>query len=245
MTAWWCAATPSASFRLARLCAGGCNAVGPCLARCPSGVKYGYFRGVVRFRRAGRGCAHAADRRLSAWRRSPRALHHRRDRRWADRRSWSGLSLPLARWTGGGEGHLPHLHVLAIPGARRGRRAGPGAEKQAIAYVNDVGLLSEEVDPQSGKLLGNYPQAFGHIELVNAAWAISQAEQAVRASAAVHGSPVKAIAVFPGQASKLDLRNVTEPGLEHSDLATSACRPGASRPRPASASGRSLRGECA
>lgn len=117
--------------------------------------------------------------------------------------------------------------------------------EQAIAYINDVGLLSEEVDPQSGKLLGNYPQAFGHIELVNAAWAISQPEQAVRASAAVHRSPVKAIAVFPGQASKLHLRNVTEPGLEHSDLATSACRPGASRPRPASAFGRSLRGECA
>jgi hypothetical protein len=29
----------------------------------------------------------------------------------------------------------------------------------------------------SGELLGNYPQAFSHIGLVNAAWAISQAEQ--------------------------------------------------------------------
>ena len=75
-----------------------------------------------------------------------------------------------------------------------------------------MGLLSEEVDPQSGELLGNYPQAFGHIELVNAPWAISQAEQAVRASAAVDGSPVKAIAVFPGQASKLHLRNVHRAG---------------------------------
>jgi GH15 family glucan-1,4-alpha-glucosidase len=55
--------------------------------------------------------------------------------------------------------------------------------EQAVAYANDVGLLSEEVAPRSGELLGNYPQAFSHIGLVNAAWAISQAELA----AAVEG----------------------------------------------------------
>jgi len=49
--------------------------------------------------------------------------------------------------------------------------------EQAVAYANDVGLLAEEVDPESGELLGNYPQAFSHIGLVNAAWAISQAEE--------------------------------------------------------------------
>jgi len=49
--------------------------------------------------------------------------------------------------------------------------------ESAIAYANDVGLLAEEVDPASGDLLGNYPQAFSHIGLVNAAWAIFQAEQ--------------------------------------------------------------------
>ena len=48
--------------------------------------------------------------------------------------------------------------------------------EQAIAYANDVGLLAEEVDPASKELLGNFPQAFSHIGLVNAAWAISQAE---------------------------------------------------------------------
>jgi GH15 family glucan-1,4-alpha-glucosidase len=47
----------------------------------------------------------------------------------------------------------------------------------AIAFVNDVGLLAEEVDGDSGELLGNFPQAFSHIGLVNAAWAISQAER--------------------------------------------------------------------
>jgi GH15 family glucan-1,4-alpha-glucosidase len=48
--------------------------------------------------------------------------------------------------------------------------------EQAIAYANDVGLLAEEVDPATNELLGNFPQAFSHIGLVNAAWAISQAE---------------------------------------------------------------------
>ncbi|PTL75789.1 glycoside hydrolase family 15 protein [Vitiosangium sp. GDMCC 1.1324] len=48
---------------------------------------------------------------------------------------------------------------------------------QAVEYVNDVGLLSEEVEPESGELLGNYPQAFSHIGMVNAAWAITQAEE--------------------------------------------------------------------
>jgi GH15 family glucan-1,4-alpha-glucosidase len=49
--------------------------------------------------------------------------------------------------------------------------------ERTIAYANDVGLLSEEVDPASGGLLGNFPQAFSHIGLVNAAWAISQADE--------------------------------------------------------------------
>ena len=46
---------------------------------------------------------------------------------------------------------------------------------RAASYVNDLGLLAEEVD-ERGELLGNFPQAFSHIGLVNAAWAISEAE---------------------------------------------------------------------
>ena len=49
--------------------------------------------------------------------------------------------------------------------------------ERAIAAVSDVGLLAEEVDPHDGQMIGNFPQAFSHIGLVNAAWAITQAQQ--------------------------------------------------------------------
>ena len=48
--------------------------------------------------------------------------------------------------------------------------------ERAVAHVNDVGLLAEEVDSATGELLGNFPQAFSHIGLVNAAWAIAERE---------------------------------------------------------------------
>jgi len=44
---------------------------------------------------------------------------------------------------------------------------------RASAYANDLGLLSEEADPATGKQLGNVPQAFSHVGLVNAAWRIA------------------------------------------------------------------------
>jgi GH15 family glucan-1,4-alpha-glucosidase len=49
--------------------------------------------------------------------------------------------------------------------------------ERAVAYVNDVGLLAEEVDGLTGELLGNFPQAFSHVGLVNAAWAITEASR--------------------------------------------------------------------
>jgi alpha,alpha-trehalase len=49
--------------------------------------------------------------------------------------------------------------------------------ERAVAAINDVGLLAEEVDPRSGEMIGNFPQAFSHIGLVNAAWAIAEAQQ--------------------------------------------------------------------
>ena len=56
--------------------------------------------------------------------------------------------------------------------------------QRALHCGNDLGLLSEEFDSEAGEQLGNVPQAFSHIGLVNAAWAISQAEQDVVAQPA-------------------------------------------------------------
>jgi GH15 family glucan-1,4-alpha-glucosidase len=44
-----------------------------------------------------------------------------------------------------------------------------------LALRNDVGLLSEEYDPKLKRQLGNFPQAFSHISLINSAYNISMA----------------------------------------------------------------------
>lgn len=57
--------------------------------------------------------------------------------------------------------------------------------EHAAGYANDVGLLAEEVDATTGEMLGNFPQAFSHIGLVNAAYAIAEAEKRRTAATAL------------------------------------------------------------
>jgi GH15 family glucan-1,4-alpha-glucosidase len=42
---------------------------------------------------------------------------------------------------------------------------------------NDVGLLSEEFDPRAGRLVGNFPQAFTHVALINSAFNLTRFEK--------------------------------------------------------------------
>ena len=42
--------------------------------------------------------------------------------------------------------------------------------ERLLALRNDVGLLAEEYDPRARRMLGNFPQAFSHIALVNTAY---------------------------------------------------------------------------
>lgn len=62
---------------------------------------------------------------------------------------------------------------------------GTGREREAVALFerlldlrNDLGILSEEYDPQVGRQLGNTPQAFSHVGLVNTARHLSGAHPA-------------------------------------------------------------------
>ena len=60
--------------------------------------------------------------------------------------------------------------------------------ERLLALRNDLGLLSEEYDPRRERLLGNFPQAFSHIEIINTAAHLAEIESA----SAVRGDPEEA-----------------------------------------------------
>jgi GH15 family glucan-1,4-alpha-glucosidase len=65
--------------------------------------------------------------------------------------------------------------------------------ERLIKLCNDVGLLSEEYDPENKRMVGNFPQAYSHLALVNAAFALED-RPSLRTRAhrdAPQSSPVK------------------------------------------------------
>jgi GH15 family glucan-1,4-alpha-glucosidase len=50
--------------------------------------------------------------------------------------------------------------------------------ERLLALCNDVGLLSEQYDPVAGRMLGNFPQAFSHIGIINSALNLARDAQA-------------------------------------------------------------------
>jgi GH15 family glucan-1,4-alpha-glucosidase len=60
--------------------------------------------------------------------------------------------------------------------ASAGRRSDAHALlDRLVALTNDVGLLSEEYDPVNRRMVGNFPQAFSHLTLVQAAFRLREA----------------------------------------------------------------------
>lgn len=47
------------------------------------------------------------------------------------------------------------------------------AFEKMLAYSNHVGLFSEDIDPKTGTQLGNFPQTYSHVGIINSAFAIS------------------------------------------------------------------------
>ncbi len=94
-----------------------------------------------------------------------------------------GLLLRYEHDTDGLEGHEGAFGICSFWAIEQLAERGDlvRAEQQIdelLSFANDVGLFAEEIDMQSGEALGNFPQAFTHVGLINAALAIEKARSA-------------------------------------------------------------------
>ncbi|MEA2168771.1 MAG: alpha,alpha-trehalase, partial [Solirubrobacteraceae bacterium] len=51
--------------------------------------------------------------------------------------------------------------------------------ERLLSYASLLGLYAEEIDPRSGRHLGNFPQAFTHLALINAVMHVIHADEAL------------------------------------------------------------------
>ncbi|MEO6350997.1 MAG: glycoside hydrolase family 15 protein [Candidatus Limnocylindrales bacterium] len=78
------------------------------------------------------------------------------------------------RWDGDTNGFLLCSFWLAECEAMAGEKDAARKRFEALAgLTNDLGLMAEMYDPIANEMLGNFPQAFSHVGLINAAWRLS------------------------------------------------------------------------
>jgi len=90
-----------------------------------------------------------------------------------------GVFLPCSFWL---------ADNLALMGRMDDARA---LYERLIGLCNDVGLLSEEFDPASGRMLGNFPQAMSHVALVNTASNLSGTVGPARSRSGIAKPPAR------------------------------------------------------
>jgi GH15 family glucan-1,4-alpha-glucosidase len=62
-----------------------------------------------------------------------------------------------------------------------------GLFERLLGLTNDLGLLAEEYDPRAKRQVGNFPQAFSHVALVNTAFNLTRSEGPAEQRAAPDG----------------------------------------------------------
>ncbi len=65
--------------------------------------------------------------------------------------------------------------------------------RRLIGLANDVGLLSEQYDPRAKRLVGNFPQAFSHLALINSAYNLTRVRKPVHQRAQDEHAPPEAV----------------------------------------------------
>ena len=107
----------------------------------------------------------------------------------------------------GGEGTFTLCTFWLVEALALGGRLDQARQllERTLGYANDLGLLAEEINPETSEQLGNFPQGFSHMALIGAAVNLAKAarhgpeqqpetesERASRAGGAAHPTGRKA-----------------------------------------------------